>query len=214
MGNFLSINSPFWQFVDRTLNLIWLNMLWAVCCLPVITIGASTSALYSVCLSCIQNRESYITKNFFQAFKANFKQASIIWGLLLGIGFFLGMDLLVYLRSSSLGIAGTLLLTAFFTCVLIYVFTSIYIYAYIAVFQDTIKNSLKNSLLLSLCHWPSSILMVTFGILILCVGFLVFPPLLFLGFSLFCYINSRFLNWIFDKTIHKTATKCRETGIF
>ena len=45
MNGLFSINSPLWRFMDKALRLIWLNLLWFLCCLPIVTIGASTTAL-------------------------------------------------------------------------------------------------------------------------------------------------------------------------
>ena len=64
-------------------DLICLNVLWLICCIPVITIGASTTALYTVMLRLVRNEEGYIFRGFFKAFKLNFKQSTIIWIILL-----------------------------------------------------------------------------------------------------------------------------------
>ena len=73
MNGLFSINSPLWRFMDKALRLIWLNLLWFLCCLPVVTIGAATTALYSVTLKYARDEEGYLTRSFFQAFRQNFR---------------------------------------------------------------------------------------------------------------------------------------------
>lgn len=201
MFNLFSINSPLWRFVDKILHLLWLNLLWLVCCLPVVTIGASTTALYSVTLKYAKDREGYMTQEFFQAFKENFSQSTKVWLIMVGVGILLGLDFLVYARSSSAGVFAMILMTAFFTCVLLYVFINLYIYAIMATFQIPLRQCLKNALIMSICHWPTSILMLVSGFAILVIGMMAFPPILFIGFALFAYIGSRWMNKLFDRYI-------------
>lgn len=197
--NLFSINSPLWRFMDRVLHLLWLNLLWLLCSLPVITIGASTTALYSVTLKYVKDQEGYMTREFFRAFKENFVQATLVQFLMGGLGLLLGLDFIVYSRNVSAGPLDMLLLVGFFSCLLIYLFVNLYIYAVIAKYRNPLRHCLKNALILSLYHWPSSVLMIVIGLSILGVGLLVFPPLLFIGFALFAYLCSRFLVKIFGR---------------
>ena len=93
MNGLFSINSPLWRFMDKALRLIWLNLLWFLCCLPIVTIGASTTALYSVTLKYARDEEGYLTRSFFQAFRQNFRQSTIIWLVMAAIGILLGLVL-------------------------------------------------------------------------------------------------------------------------
>lgn len=196
MGGLLSINSPFWRLMDKMLHLLWLNLLWFLCCLPIFTIGAATTALYSVTLKYAKNQEGYITHDFLQSFKDNFFQSTLVWFVMAGIGIFLGLDLIVYLRSSD-SIPNLLLMTAFFASILIYIFVNLYVYAIIASFRNTTRQCLKNALILSVWHWPTSLLMISGGILIFLAGMLLFPPLLFVGYAGFCYLCSKYFNKLF-----------------
>lgn len=197
MGTLFSINSPLWNFMDKVLHLLLLNLLWFVCCIPIVTIGASTTALYSVMLKYTRDQEGYIIREFFRAFRKNFLSSTAVWFLMAAIGIFLGADAIVYLRSYAVGVFDMILMTAFFSGVLMYVFVNLYIYALIAAFQNTIFHFLKNALLLSVCHWPASLLMIVGGVSLFTVGMLVFPPLLFVGFALFSYVCSKYFNRIF-----------------
>ena len=71
-----------------------LNILFLVCSLPIFTIGASFTAMYYVTLKLAENEEGYIARGFLKSFKQNFKQATIIWLILLFFGIVLVLDLL------------------------------------------------------------------------------------------------------------------------
>lgn len=70
----------------------YLNVLWFICCLPIVTVGASTTALFYVTLKIAKVEEGNITKSFFRAFRQNFKKATIIWLILLTLGIILALD--------------------------------------------------------------------------------------------------------------------------
>lgn len=201
MTGLFSFNSPLWRFVDRILHLMWLNLLWLVCSLPVVTMGAATTALYSVTLKYAGNREGYLTREYFRAFIGNFWQSTLIFLLLSAAGIFLGMDFIVYARSSMSDILSFILLFAFFTCLLLFAFMNLYVYAIIAKFRTTVPHCLKNAFIMSICHWPCSVLMIAAALAILAVGFLLFPPVLFVGSALYCYLCSKFFVRIFSRYI-------------
>ena len=68
MGKFFDMDSPVMRTLNKVADLMWLNILTLVCCLPVITAGASITAMHYVLLKMVRNEESYITKDFFKSF--------------------------------------------------------------------------------------------------------------------------------------------------
>ena len=88
MSSFFNMDSPIMRFLSRVCDLIILNLLTIVCCIPVFTAGASITALFSVTLKMVKGEESYIVRGFFKGFKENFKQSTIIWIIVAVIGFF------------------------------------------------------------------------------------------------------------------------------
>ena len=62
-----SMDGKFLENFNRITDLVTLNILWLLCCIPIITIGASTSALYQVTLQIAENRDSNNSKEFFKA---------------------------------------------------------------------------------------------------------------------------------------------------
>ena len=62
-------DSGIMRVLSKICDIVCLNVLWLVCSLPIITIGASTTALYTVMLKLVKNEEGYIFKGFLHAFK-------------------------------------------------------------------------------------------------------------------------------------------------
>ena len=78
MNRFFNMDNKFFVFMGRVADLLLLNFLCILCCIPVVTAGASITALYYVTLKMARDEESYIARSFFRSFKQNFKQATII----------------------------------------------------------------------------------------------------------------------------------------
>ena len=91
-------NSPVMAFLNKMTDLILLNVIWLISCIPVITIGAATTAMYYVCIVSIRQGDGYVVKRFWYSFKNNFKQATIIWMIILILGIIMGLDLFFWYR--------------------------------------------------------------------------------------------------------------------
>lgn len=72
-----SYDSKFMGFLSTLVDVIWLNILWTICSLPIITIGASTIAAYTMTLKMVEGTEGRITKQFFKAFVSNLKHGVV-----------------------------------------------------------------------------------------------------------------------------------------
>ena len=78
MDRLFNMDNKFFTVMGRVADLIMLNVVFLICCLPIVTIGASLTALHYVTLKMARNEESYIIRSFFKSFKQNFKQATVI----------------------------------------------------------------------------------------------------------------------------------------
>ena len=92
MNQLFNYDNPIMQFISKIFDLIILNLFFLLFSIPIVTMGASLSALYYVCLKLLRGEEPYIWQNFFKAFRQNFKQATVVWVLLLLAFALLGMD--------------------------------------------------------------------------------------------------------------------------
>ena len=160
---------------------IYLNLLWAICSLPIITAGAATTALFKACRYVISDQGGGVTSVFFSAFKINFKQSTIAWLILLVLGAVLGCDgyVLYHMRFSST--FWTLLTAVFFVALAAFAIILMYIFPLMANYENTIPAMFKNSLMIGMRFLICTVLMAA---VYAGMGFLiiqVFTPLIFFG---------------------------------
>ena len=204
MGSFFGLDSPLMRFLSRLADIFILNILFLICCVPVITIGASATALYTVTLKMARNEESYMVKGFWKAFKSNFKISTIVWLIMLVLGIILGLDYRITVAFT--GVMGKVMQIAILIIGTFYTITMLYLFLYIARFVNDVKNSLKNALLFSILNLPYTILIAVITIAPVFLTFLTGKTLayglfiwLFFGFAAIAYVNSLLFRKIFAK---------------
>ena len=200
--NIFSYDSKFSQLFLRLSYACWLNIMWMICSLPIITIGASTTALYSVTLKIADETESNITRQFIHAFRSNFKQSTRLWILLLIAGLLIGGDFYVVLHmrsmsSGSLAIMWTLNLALLIAVSIIYVVVLIYIFPLIARFENNDKAMLKNSLLIGIHYLFCTIVVAAIHFVMFYAVVAVFTPLILFGEGLCALLSSYMLINVF-----------------
>lgn len=82
-----NIDSPFYRAMGKLGDLLLLNVLWLVCCVPVVTAGASTLALFAVTGKLAAGEDYTVREDFFKALRRDFKQSTAVWLVLLAVGF-------------------------------------------------------------------------------------------------------------------------------
>ena len=195
---FLSYDSKFGQLFLKLSYGCCLNILWLVCCLPIVTIGASTTALYYTSFKIAKDEGSYITTMFFRSFKQNFKQATIIWLIMLVAGLVIVADaiLLYRLRATSTGtiaVIWTLLLAVMFACMIAYVIVLVYIFPLLSIASNTTANMFKNAFLIGTHYLFVTILVVFVHYAMFFLVVNVFTPLIIFGEGLCAVISAHML---------------------
>lgn len=139
---FFSVESPIYKFMQSLWDILKLNFMWIIFCIPIVTIGGSTIAAFSVLLRMSEDQEGNVIKDFWKAFKENWKQGIFI-GLLPPICFeavFLDFQLYNAVENGGLGI----LIVGCFSAY-IFIFCLIYVFPLLARYDNTVINSIKNS---------------------------------------------------------------------
>ena len=158
MNRFFNMDNKFFVFMGRVADLLLLNFLCILCCIPVVTAGASITALYYVTLKMARDEESYIARSFFRSFKQNFKQATIINIIMLLTAAVLFIDLRIARAGSGAMYKG--LFSLFIAFALIYAMILLYIYPILSKFFNSVKNTFVNAFLMSVRHLPLTLLML------------------------------------------------------
>jgi len=204
---FFSYDSKFGQLFIKLSYGCCLNILWLVCSLPIFTIGASTTALYYTSFKIAKTEGSYITAMFFRSFKQNFKQATVIWLIMLATGIVIFMDavLLGRLRTTSTGTAAvmwTLLLAVIFACMIMYVIVLVYIFPLLSIASNTTANMFKNAFLIGTHYLFVTILVVLIHYVMFFLVVNVFTPLIIFGEGLCAVISAHLLLKVFRPMLY------------
>ena len=164
---FFSTDGPLFHFLSRLWDMLKLNILWVLCSLPLVTIGASTAAAFTITLKMVDDREGYVAREFFKAFRANLKQGipAGILNLVFAYALYLDFQLFHAVEGNPvwfliLGITGTVMCVGYF----------LYTYALMARYENTLIATIKNSMEISIKYFGRTI----FLIVILAVEVLVF----------------------------------------
>ena len=199
---FLSYDGILAQCIRYVWSLFLLNICYILCCLPIFTIGAATSAMYACFLN--PPTSSSVIRRFFSAFEENFKQATILWLLVLSLILLLGSSwllLFVYeLPVNGLVMAALVVITALLSSAVTFAF------ALQARYENTLFQTLKNAWVLSIGRLFSGLLMSfvnLFPIIMFVEDLNVFVSVVAiwipLGFALQMQINALILRRIFKK---------------
>lgn len=210
MGTLFAFDSPLWRSIDRILRFLWLSILWFICSIPIITIGASTTALYSVMLKYVKNNDGYLTASFLKAFRENFKQATAVLLIFGGIGILLFTGLIFYFQMQTTGVFRLIMMTIFLSICVSFLLINQLVYPLLAAFDNTVARTVFNASVMALTHLPQGILVFTLFIILMGIGTTLFPPLLMITPALMAYINARILDKLFDVYRGSTGSPCEE----
>ena len=200
MGKIFDMDSPVMRVLNRVGDLLILNVLMIVCCIPVITAGAAFTAMHYVLLKIVRGEEGYLIRGFFKSFRSNFRQATLIWVLmLLVVAVYVG-DIWIFNYSGLVFPKPLIIAVAAVAFVLLMI--AVYVFPLQARFENSVKNTLKNAMLLAFANLPRTILMMACYILPLVLGYFSTYALLFvimLGISAPAYAAAWIYSGIFKK---------------
>ena len=191
------MENPVMRALSTTADLIMLNLLTILCCLPVVTVGAALTALNTASIKIVRGEETAPVKDYFRAFRVNFKN-----GTVLGLIFLLVFAVLIvdYLAAGN---AVSILRPVIAAIALLVLMLGQYAFAMLARYENPLRGTLKNAMLLSIGYFPRTLAMAVFAaaLWLLAIQFLRYgAPILFLfGFSLPCYVTILLMQGIFAK---------------
>jgi len=211
MNRLFNLDSPVMVILSRVADLVILNLAWLVFCLPVVTIGASTTALYRVTLNMADDKGSSVLRDFWEAFRSNFKKSTLLFLILLVPMAAVVLDLWILL-------GGALPASVFSSvlCILpavVFVFATSYVYPLSAQFENTLVGTLKNAFFMSFAHLPVTLAVSVLNLLPVILFF--FWPTGFwyslivwflLGGALVAYTNTLLLRKVFRKYFPKEGS--------
>lgn len=200
MGRIFNLDNPVMVFLNKVTDLIVLNILVLICCIPIVTIGASFTAMYYVLLRIRKDETTYIIKDFFHSFKSNFKDATLLWILYLLVLIVIAVDyyLIFLIGLEFLSIFKVL----FFAIVILLLMSMTWGFILLSRYENTLLKTVKYSYCVGIAN---PIRTVVIGILMLVPWILpiacpyLIPVMLLLGFTLVGYIQTMLFEKVFVK---------------
>jgi len=209
MKSLLNPESPVMMFITKIAYSAYLNILWFICCLPIFTAGASTTALFYVSLKIVKNEEGNITKTFFRAFRENFKKGNFIGLILLALGILLALDGYVLYHMRFENAFWTICTAFFFLAAAAYAIILMYIFPLLSRFENTARAMFANSIMLGMRFLLCTALMAVIYAAMAFVIIRVFTPAIIFGEGLCALLCS----YLLSNILALCEEKARETGI-
>ncbi|MCI5584253.1 MAG: YesL family protein [Lachnospiraceae bacterium] len=200
MRSFFNLDNPLMQFLNTLTDIVILNVICLICCIPVVTIGASLTALHYVTIRMARKEEGYIIRDFFKSFRQNFIQSTVIWLLFLVISFFFYVDLEIFYSEKAN--FPKILEQIIYVLYLFVWLTAMYAFPVLSRFSNTIRNTIKNAFLMSILNVFKTFLMAIVYVIpffLLSLQMTLIDVLLLVGVAGPAYINSFIWKGILQK---------------
>ena len=200
-GKLFDIDNPVWKYLGKLWDAIWLTILWGVCSLPIITIGAASTAVSYVALKVMKDEEGSITKQFFHSFKQNFKQATFLWigMILLSVVFCVNFWFYYQLNNAFSKVFMIVLLVL--TVILLMVIH--YLFFVLSRFDNSLKNLLVMAFVFAIKNFGWTLFMVVASFCIFAIGIFGFAPLLVGSIGLLAFLDAWIINPVFEQYINE-----------
>ncbi len=196
----LNINSPVFQFLNTFTEFVLLNAVFLITCIPLITIGASITALYTVTLREARGEEGYLVRSYWKAFLENFRKSTLLFLVYFASGCVLLFNLVFWLQMQTP--AGNLLLTGICLLSLLWLVSLLYVFPLQARFENSLSQTLRNALLLALSNRLCTVVILLLFLAaaaLFCLTSVFRLFLLVFGFAFLAYCNSFFFLKVFRK---------------
>ncbi len=201
MGRFFDLDSPVMRVLNRIADLMILNLVVLFFVIVPFTGGASLTGMHYVLLKMVRGEEPYVVKGFWKSFKQNFKQATILWLIVMAVAIILIVDFLwIHSNASVIPRAYTFVMMGL--TLLLYMFF-LYIFPLQSRFENPIKNTLKNSVMFAILGLPRTIGMTAVSfiplLLLYFMDIQVLPLIILFGFTAPAYLMAMMYNGLFKR---------------
>lgn len=210
MKGFFDYDGHLVQILTKIMYVVATNLLFLICCIPIVTIGASATGMYAVLFRYQQGDEPDILKTFFHAFKENFRKATAAWMIMLAVIVSLALNfyVLYHMNFAMADVIRIILNFILLFCLAFWVF----LFPSICYYENSLKGYFRFAVGISIAQLPKTVLLVLIKTgIILCILFMAqystFGVILFVccAFSLPAYFSGPILLKIFERCEEKTV---------
>lgn len=189
-------DTPVLLMLAKACNIILLTLVWAVCCAPVVTIGAATTALYTVMWRISAGQDVRVIREFWDAMRTNWKIATASWGIMLLVGLLLAGNMVALSGVQAPPALLTLMKGAAGLVLISYLIVLHYLFAGIAKYYVTISQAFKNAWLWGMASLPRTLVLFCLSaVSVILVYFLELISIVLLAYTI--YLQAVILNHIF-----------------
>lgn len=215
MKSIFAPESALFRIVERLTNLVVLNLLYLLFCIPIVTIGPATVALRYVTLKYAENEEERVWAPFIHSFKQNLKQGIALGVIATVLGVFLALDLYwIYTMTVAGEVFNMFILVVVAIACILYLMMTAYIYPMMARFDNTLKQMFRTAVILAIRHLPATICVTIIAaapIVLLFYTFTTFTLSLafycIIGFAAIAFLQDKLICRIFQQYIPKETTE-------
>lgn len=166
--SFFSVDSPLYKFLTRLFDMFKLNLMWLVCSLPVVTMGAATTAAYTITLKMLKNEEGYIAGPFWEEFKRNLKKGSILGIVFLIALYAVYLDFQLFTATEKNNV---LFLVVGVIAVFLTFMHMIYAFPLLARYENSVINTMRNSYAIAAKYLGRTAFLAVLLLLEMCIIF-------------------------------------------
>lgn len=217
MSGFFSTDNKFFILMGKIFDVMVLGLLWLVLCIPVITIGPASTAIYYTMVKVIRRERSYLFKEFFRSFKLNFKQGALLTLVYAILAVVMYVDFTYILDTTTDGSKmNAMMLGVFIALGIFTIFSLVYVFPLLSRFTVTLKNLIKWSFFISVRHIGWTLLMAVLFVataLLMYYSFFYMPPLILFLPGVYTLLISFPMEHIFKRYMPEAEVPDEESGI-
>lgn len=200
MDRLFNPENPFWSFMNKVMDVFMISILWFIFSIPIITIGASTTALFQFTLKLTADEEGYVCRSFIRAFFKNFVQATAAWAVVLVCGGFLAFDLYLSRRLPLMPVMQNGLFFAIISIMIVFLLTVLYVFPLLSFFHVKLKQLIGHAFIMAVGNLHVSIIII--AIYAAAGAAVLYLPMAFpVIFGIACFLSSYFYRLVFRKYI-------------
>lgn len=207
MDQLFSTDGMIYRFLNKTGNIILATVLWLVGCIPVVTIGTSTAALYYTMVKSVRKDMGYVHSEFWRGYKLNFKKGVAATVLLLVLGTVLGVEMWLVLEN------GVEVSRTWYTLsgllILLLILVVLYLFPVMSRFDMKLGKLCLLSFVISIRFWYITLALLAGLAVVVFAQFYLLPiPMILLTPGLWCFASS----FMVEKAMKAYMPKSEESG--
>lgn len=158
MGGFFNPEKGIWAALSTMVDVCGLSILWLMLCIPVVTIGPATAALYYAVVKCVRPGEPGAFGAFFRSFRVNFRTGALASLVCAAAGALLACGVAVMWANRLASDAGGVLFAAYCVALVLPLGVLCWLFPLLARFTFTVKRLFITAFQLAVGHLPATVL--------------------------------------------------------